>query len=77
MKNKNHSPLLNFEQLDYEYKLFKNLTNGLCCSLERISDFFEQLSEEQKSKTLKEIENTRENICAISNLLSCKKDQNI
>ncbi len=65
--------MLNFKRVDHEYKLFRNLTNSLCCSLERVSNFFEQLSEEQKSKALKELENTRENICAVSKLLSCKK----
>lgn len=72
MKNKDSVTSCNLQYLDREYMLFKSLTGDLCCSLERISIFFEQLSEEQKSITLKEIENTQENICTVNNLLSYK-----
>lgn len=72
MRNKNCVTALSPQNLNSEYNLFRNLTNNFCCSLERFSNFFEQLSEEQKSRTLKEIENTQENISAINRLLGYK-----
>ncbi|NBV06271.1 MAG: hypothetical protein EBS06_03425 [Proteobacteria bacterium] len=72
MKNKNFPITFGAQDLNFEYISFRNLTNNFCCGLERLLDFFEHFSDEQKSKTLKEIENTQENICAIFRLLNHK-----
>ena len=61
------------KRLKYELKLLKNLSSGLCSSLERMLDYSESLPEEQMSRVLQELENSKQNILAVALYLTKKK----
>ena len=79
MKNASDQNLTTTEKrFEHELKLFHNLSNGIFFNLEAILDLFDDFTPEQKGILLREIENARLNIHAISELLGgkYKKDVN-
>ena len=73
MKNTPNQELITSKKrFEYELKLFRNLSRGICYNLETILDLFDAFSPKQKSQFLREIENTKLNIHSVTELLGSK-----
>lgn len=65
-------PVINRSQkvLNIEYLTIKTLIATFGSKLEKLADIFEQLSPQQKSDLLRDLENTQQNISAFNGYLN-------